>query len=87
MPRFPDRNTRLTRQRESSVFAGIVMPIAALIGLIGFLALLLLLADHHFNDRWEEEAITASAIAAALPFALLLFRWMRGHFHRELRDP
>lgn len=87
MPRFPDRNTRLARQRESTVFASIVMPLAVLIGFIGLLALLLLLADHHLNQRWEEGGVIASAIAVALPFLLLLFRWMRGHFHREIRDP
>jgi len=87
MPRFPDRNTRLIRQRESRVFASFIMPLVALIGFIGLLALLLLLADHHLNRRWEEGAIMASAIAIALPFLLLLFRWLRGHFHREIRDP
>jgi hypothetical protein len=35
----------------------------------------------------EAGAFAASASAAALPFILFLFRWVRGHFSRQLKNP
>ena len=87
MARFNYRPTRLARQRESFAFASVVMPISFLIGIIGILAMLLVIFDHRLNQRWEAEAFAVSAAAAALPLTLLLFRWLRGHFNRELKNP
>lgn len=87
MARFSHRDTRLSRQRESSVFSQIVMPISALIGVAGVLAMLAVYADHLLNDRWEAGAFGIAAAAAALPVLLFLYRWLRGHFNEKLRDP
>ena len=87
MARFTHRPTRLARQRESSAFASVVMPISFLIGIIGILAMLLVIFDHRLNQRWEAEAFAASAVATALPLTLLLFRWLRGHFNPGLKNP
>jgi len=87
MARFSHRNTRLSRQRESAVFRSVVMPVSSLIGFVGLLAVALILFDRLLNNRWEAEAFALSATAALLPVALLLFRWLRGHFNRQLENP
>ena len=87
MARFSNRNLRLQRQRESAAFATVLMPLSTLLGLIGLLALALILFDHLINKRWEAEAFALAATTALLPAALLLFRWLRGHFNRQLENP
>ena len=87
MARFSQRNTRLARQRESAVFRNVLMPLSTLIGFAGLLAVALVILDHLLNKRWEAGAFAVAATAALLPAALLLFRWMRGHFNRRLENP
>jgi len=87
MARFSHRNTRLARQRESSVFRSVLMPLSTLVGMVGLLAVALVLFDHLINNRWEAEAFAVAVTAALLPVALLLYRWMRGHFNRQLENP
>lgn len=87
MARFSHRSTRLARQRESAVFRSVLMPVSTLIGMIGLLAVALILFDHLINNRWEAEAFAVATTAAILPIVLLLYRWMRGHFNRQLENP
>ena len=87
MARFSNRTLRLQRQRESAAFATVVMPVSALLGIIGVLAMLLVIFDYRLNHRWEAEAFTVAATAAAFPIILILFRWLRGHFNRQLENP
>ena len=87
MARFSHRNTRLARQRESDVFRSVLMPLSTLIGFVGLLAVALIVFDHLINHRWESEAFAVAVTASILPLALLLFRWMRGHFNRQLENP
>ena len=87
MARFSHRLTRLARQRESETFRQFLMPLSTLIGFIGLLGMVLVALDHHLNLRWEAAAFAASASAAALPFVVLLFRWIRGHFNHQLENP
>ena len=87
MARFSHRSTRLARQRESAVFRSVLMPVSTLIGLIGLLAVALILFDHLINKRWEAEAFAVAAAAALLPVALLVYRLLRGHFNRQLENP
>ena len=87
MTRFSHRMTRLARQRESEAFRQFVMPCSTLIGFIGLIGMVLVSLDHHLNQRWEATAFAASASAAALPFIIFLFRFVRGHFNRQLENP
>ncbi len=87
MARFSNRTIRLQRQRESAAFATVVMPISALLGIIGVLAMLLVMFDYRLNNRWEAEVFAVAATAAAFPIVLLLVRWLRGHFNRQLQNP
>ena len=87
MAGFSHRSTRLARQHESTAFVNVIMPVSTLVGLIGILAMLLVIFNHRLNNRWEAEAFAIAATAAALPLALLLFRWIRGHFNRQLENP
>ena len=87
MARFSHRNTRLVRQRESAVFRTVLMPLSTLIGFIGVLAMLVVYLDYALNYRWEATAFAAAVTASSLPVALLLYRWMRGHFNRQLERP
>lgn len=87
MARFSHRNTRLARQRESSAFRTVLMPLSTLIGFIGVLAMLVVYLDFALNRRWEAAVFAAAVAVAALPVVLFLFRWMRGHFNRQLERP
>jgi len=87
MARFSNRTLRLQRQRESAAFATVVMPVSTLLGIIGVLAMLLVIFDYRLNHRWEAEAFAVAATAASIPLILLLFRWLRGHFNRQLENP
>ena len=85
MARFSHRSTRLARQRESAAFRTVLMPVSTLIGVIGLLGVALILFDNLVNQRWEAEAVAVTA--ALLPIMLLLYRWLRGHFNRQLENP
>ena len=87
MARFSHRSTRLARQRESAVFRGVLMPLSTLVGFIGLLAVALIVFDNLINNRWEAEAFAVAVTAAVLPAVLLLYRWVRGHFNRQLENP
>ena len=87
MARFSHRSTRLARQRESAAFRTVLMPVSTLIGVIGLLGVALILFDNLVNQRWEAEAFAAAVTAALLPIVLLLYRWLRGHFNRQLESP
>lgn len=86
MARFDHRSLRLARQRESAVFRHFVMPVSILVSAVGLVAMLLVLLDYRVNDRWESETFIAAAGATALPLLVLLFRWVRGHFNRQLEQ-
>ena len=87
MARFSQRNTRLARQRESSAFRTVLMPVSTLVGFIGVLAMLVVYLDYALNQRWEAGAFAAGAASAAFPILLFLYRWMRGHFNPQLGRP
>ena len=87
MARFSHRPTRLARQREREVFRQFLMPLSTLVGFIGLLGMVLVGLDHHLNHRWEATAFAAAASATALPIIIFLFRWVCGHFNRQLEIP
>ena len=87
MARFSHRNTRLVRQRESAVFRTVLMPLSTLIGFMGVLAMLVVYLDYALNSRWEATAFSAAVTAASMPVVIFLYRWMRGHFNRQLENP
>ena len=87
MARFSDRNIRLSRQRENYVCRRYMMPVSWMVGLIGILAMLVVFLDYQLNHRWEATAFAFGATAAALPVIIFLYRWMRGHFNRQLERP
>lgn len=87
MARFSNRNIRLSRQRESYVCRQYLMPVSGLVGLIGILATLVVFLDYQLNHRWEATAFALGATAAAVPVIIFLYRWMRGHFNRQLERP
>ncbi len=87
MARFSNRTLRITRQRESATFQHYIMPASSLISLAGVLGVLLVIFDYRINERWEPTAFAAAASAALLPVALLLYRWIRGHFNSQLEHP
>ncbi len=77
---FDDRSTRLARRQESEVFAGYVMPVSWLVGLVGLLGLFVL----SFSSNTSLVPVCATFLAA--PFVMLLVRLSRGHFHKDIRD-
>ena len=87
MARFSNRNIRLSRQRESYLCRQYFMPLSGLVGLVGVLAMLMVLLDYQLNHRWEASAFALGATAAAVPVGIFLYRWVRGHFNRQLQRP
>ncbi len=87
MARFSNRNIRLSRQRESYLCRQYFMPVSGLVGLVGVLAMLVVFLDYQLNHRWEATAFALGATAAAVPVIIFLYRWMRGHFNRQLERP
>jgi hypothetical protein len=86
MGRFSQRSKRLDRQRESQT-CHTIMPVAWIIGLAGLMGMGALMLDHRLHNRWEHEIFLVCAGATAVPFLLLLFRFVRGHFNAKLQDP
>ena len=87
MARFSNRNIRLSRQRESYLCRQYLMPVSGFVGLVGVLAILVVFLDYQLNQRWEATAFALGATAAAVPVVIFLYRWMRGHFNRQLERP
>ena len=87
MARFSNRNIRLSRQRESYLCRQYFMPVSGLVGLVGVLAMLVVFLDYQLNHRWEATAFALGATATAVPVSIFLYRWMRGHFNRQLERP
>lgn len=85
MGRFSHRTKRLERRRESQI-AGTLMPLAWLLGIIGVIGMAAIGVDYSIHGRWEEGVFIASAAVAAIPFAVLACRLVRGHFSPELHD-
>ena len=87
MARFSDRPKRLQRQRESRVFGYFLMPLAWLAGAAGLVGLLLSLFAYFWHGVWHHEAINASFGVLFIPVLLLVIRFVRGHYSRQLEEP
>lgn len=85
MGRFSHRTTRLERRRESQIL-GTLMPLAWLVGIVGAIGMAAIGVDYAIHGRWEEHVFIGSAIVATVPFIVLAYRLVRGHFSSELHD-
>lgn len=77
---FDDRTTRLARRQESEVFAGYVMPVSWVVGLLGLLGLIAL------SLASASSLLPVCAAFLAAPFVMLAVRLSRGHFHKDIRE-
>ena len=80
----PNRDKRLQRRQEADDFRRIFQPLSLFFGVMG----LLLLAWTGLN-KLEGQPIRREMVGAALtlmsfPVLVLLFRFVRGHFHKDL---
>lgn len=85
MGRFSHRTKRLERRRESQIL-GTLMPLVWLIGIIGVIGMAAIGVDYKIHGRWEEGVFLGSAMVGAIPFVVLAYRFVRGHFSSELND-
>jgi hypothetical protein len=85
--RFSHRPKRIARRAERDRFAYMIVPVIWLLGLLGvagiFIVGLHYLVSGESNQSWS--GLAAVPLLSAL--ALILYRFIRGHFHHALDEP
>jgi hypothetical protein len=87
MPRFSQRPKRIARRTEKERFERSVMPAALICVPIG-VALLIggALAHLIYGDLFTELLVLGVAVFL-MPLVFTVYRFMRGHFSRQLDEP
>lgn len=85
--RFSHRPKRISRRAERDRFAFMVVPVIWLLGLLGLAGIFIVglhyLVTGESHQSWY--GIAAAPLLSAL--ALLLYRFIRGHYHHALDEP
>lgn len=81
-----NRGDRLARMRERDEFSKYFMPRAYAVGLVGLGFIGFDLIDLVEGQGPNRVYLGVGICLLAVPLILLLFRWIRGHFSRRLRD-
>lgn len=87
MARFSQRPKRISRRSESEKFARQVMPAALMCFPVGMLLLLVAALIFLVGERVAVEVLVLAGVVFAVPGFLLTYRFLRGHFSRQLEEP
>jgi len=87
MARFDHRPKRISRRSESEKFERLVMPAAFMCFPIGVALLLGAGLAYLIHGSVVVEMLVLGAVVFAIPGVLQIYRFVRGHFSRQLEEP
>lgn len=87
MARFSHRPKRISRRSESERFERVVMPAAFLCFPVGVALLVAAALAFLIYGNVGLEMLVLGAAVFAIPGVLHIYRFLRGHFSRQLEEP
>lgn len=78
------RDKRLQRRQEAEDFRRIFQPISLFFGAIGLLLLAWVILNRLEGQSFRRELAGAGVTLVSFPVLVLLFRFGRGHFRKDL---
>ncbi|NBR63838.1 MAG: hypothetical protein EBT77_05975 [Verrucomicrobia bacterium] len=78
------RDTRLRRRQEAEEFRRIFQPLSIFFGALGLLLFLWTVMGVAEGQSLRRDLAGAGVTLMAIPVAVLVFRWSRGHFRKDL---
>lgn len=87
MARFSHRPKRISRRSEREKFDRVVMPAAMICFPVGVAILLGAALQYLIYGSLGIELLVLGGAVFAIPGALQVYRFARGHFSRQLKEP
>lgn len=87
MARFSHRPKRISRRSESEKFERMVMPAAMMCLPFGLAVLIGAGLAHLIYGSLAVEMLVLGGAIFAIPGVLVVYRFVRGHFNRQLDEP
>jgi hypothetical protein len=85
--RFKDRPKRIARRTEREKFERSVMPAAFICLPVAVAVFIAAALSYLVYGEFAREVFGLGLAVLAIPVALFLYRFVRGHFSRELEEP
>ena len=85
--RFKDRPKRIARRTEREKFERSVMPAAFICLPVAVAVFIAAALSYLIYGEFPREVFVMGLAVLAIPVALFLYRFVRGHFSRELEEP
>ena len=85
--RFKDRPKRIARRTEREKFERSVMPAAFICLPVAVAVFIAAALSYLVYGEFAREVFVLGLGVLAIPVALFLYRFVRGHFSRELEEP
>jgi hypothetical protein len=85
--RFKDRPKRIARRTEREKFERSVMPAAFICLPVAVAVFIAAALSYLVYGEFAREIFVLGLTVLAIPVALFLYRFVRGHFSRELEEP
>jgi hypothetical protein len=85
--RFKDRPKRIARRTEREKFERSVMPAAFICLPVAVAVFIAAALSYLIYGEFPREVFVLGLAVLAIPVALFLYRFVRGHFSRELEEP
>jgi len=85
--RFSHRPKRIARRHESEKFERLVMPAAFMCFPVGVALLIAAGLAHLIYGNVVMEMLVLGVLVFAIPGILQVFRFLRGHFSTQLKEP
>ena len=79
-----NRDTRLRRRQEAEEFRRIFQPLSIFFGALGLLLFLWTVLGAVEGQSLRRDLAGAGVTLMLIPVAVLVFRWSRGHFRKDL---
>jgi hypothetical protein len=85
--RFKDRPKRIARRTEREKFERSVMPAAFICLPVAVAVFIAAALSYLVYGEFAREIFVLGLAVLTIPVALFLYRFVRGHFSRELEEP
>lgn len=84
---FANRQKRVNRRMERDTFREVIMPAGYLVGALGLLGVLSVMLHYGMTGVAWTEVAALSLSLFVIPFALQIYRLLRGHYSDSLNEP